>query len=526
MGSTGWRAGRGRCYAPFPRCIFSRAASIFDRTVPMSDSAVQGSVKGGALDVNEVFRGGGRSVEFLDEINKASIVMLAETGIVSPAVAAHVARGIAELMRREAASTPRRSADYLDYEPRLAAIAGPDASRLHTGRSRQDIASTIARMNLRVGLLEILDALLSVRETLLEQASRHVETIVPAYTHGVQAQPTTFAHYLHALGAALDRETERLQQAYGRVNRNPLGAAALATSGFPLDRERLAALLGFDGLVENAYDANHFASVDAALDVASALSIAAVQIGQFAQDIHAQYADPRPWLVLGAGELTGVSSIMPQKRNPAALEQLRAQASFLLGDLHGVFLVAHNTRTGMFDYRSYDPVPCARPLQVLRLLRQVVAAIVVDKERARAEVGADYSTTTEIADVLARKADVPFRTGHHFASGLTDFGRTHGLKLDEIPYAEAARLYEAEAREPLPLAEPELRAAVNPEHMVFGRRGLGGPQPEEMHRMLSGERRGIAAHRARLRSSTERLAHARAALDQAFAALCESRRSS
>ena len=269
-----------------------------------------------ARDINEAFRGGGRSVEFLDEINKASIVMLAETGIVPRSTAGAIAKGIAQVL-----GEPRdeRSADYLDYEPRLTAVVGPDASRLHTGRSRQDIASTIARLNLRDGLASVIEALITAREKLLALASRHTETIIPAYTHGVQAQPTTFAHYLLALASAMARSVERMQQVYSRVNRSPLGAAALATSSFPLDRERLAKLLGFSGLVENAYDAKHLGPVDSALEVAGAIAIAAVQIGQFAQDIHAQYAAPQPWFMLAAGELTGVSSIMPQKRNPAAL---------------------------------------------------------------------------------------------------------------------------------------------------------------------------------------------------------------
>jgi len=472
-----------------------------------------------AMDINEVFRGGARSVEFLDQINKASIVMLDATGIVPHPVAGRIAKGIAQLIAHERQSLPRRSADYLDYEPRLTAIVGPDASRLHTGRSRQDIASTLARMNLRDGLLRELEALVAAREKLIALAKRHTETIIPAYTHGVQAQPTTFAHYLHALAAALARQTERLEQAYQRINRNPLGAAALATSSFPLDRGHLAVLLGFEGLVENAYDANHLAPVDSALDVASALAIAAVQIGQFAQDIHAQYSEPVPWFMLAAGELTGVSSIMPQKRNPAALEQLRAQASIMLGEMQTVFLIAHNNRTGMFDYRRYDPVPCATSLQVLRLLQQVVDGIVVNAARARAEVDADYSTTTEIADALAQKADVPFRIGHHFASKLTDYGRGKGLRLHDIPYAEAARIYEAEAKQPFPLTEADLRKVISAEHMVFGRRGIGGPQLAEVDRMLAAERECIAADFAWLKARTEHLARADAARDQAFAAL-------
>jgi argininosuccinate lyase len=474
-----------------------------------------------ASDINAVFRGGGRSVEFLDQINKASIVMLDEAGIVPHAVATSIAKGIAQVIAQERGAPPRASADYLDYEPRLAAVVGPDASRLHTGRSRQDLAAAIARMNLRDGLLAELEALAGARDALLAIAGRHIETIIPAYTHGVQAQPTTFAHYLHAYAAALGRQAERLQQAYARVNLNPLGAAALATSSFPLDRARLAALLGFDGLVENAYDANHLAPVDSALEVAGALALAAVQAGQLAQDIHAQYAEPTPWFVLVPGELTGVSSIMPQKRNPAALEQLRAQASLLLGEMHSVSLLAHNTRTGMFDYRMYDPVPSARALQVFTLFRQVVEGIVVDKARALEEVKADYSTTTEIADGLMQRADVPFRTGHHFASELTDYGRGRGLKLHEIPHAEAARIYQAQTGQAFPLGAAEFAQVISAEYMVFGRKGTGGPQPAEVNRMLAAERERLNAERAWLKARNADLARADAARERAFSTLAQ-----
>jgi argininosuccinate lyase len=480
---------------------------------------MSGSTPTSQMDINEVFRGGGRSVEFLDQINKASIVMLDETGIVPHALAGKIAQGIAQVIEQERQSPPQRSADYLDYEPRLIAVAGPDASRLHTGRSRQDIASAIARMNLRDGLLKECEALVTGREKLLALAERHKETIIPAYTHGVQAQPTTFAHYLLAFAVALARQTERMQQAYKRINENPLGAAALATSSFQLDRERTAMLLGFQGLVENAYDANHLAPVDSSLEVASALAIAAVQLGQFAQDIHAQYAEPVPWFMLATGELTGVSSIMPQKRNPAALEQLRAQCSIMLGDMQTVFLMAHNNRTGMFDYRTYDPVPSARPLQVFKLFQQIVDGIVVNKERALAAVKADYSTTTEIADALLQRADVPFRIGHHFASRLTDYGRSKGLTLHEIPYAEAARIYEADTKQAFPLSASAFKEVISAEYMVFGRRGIGGPQLTEVNRMLSNERAKVTTHLAWLNDSSQHLEGALAALDKAFAAL-------
>ena len=470
----------------------------------------------GKMDINEVFRGGGRSVEWLDAINKASIVMLAETELVAPALAKKIAQGIAKVIDDEKKTPPTRSADYLDYEPRLIAAAGPDASRLHTGRSRQDIASTIARMNLRDGLLKEIDALTACRDKLLALADKHVETIIPAYTHGVQAQPTTLAHYLLSFASMLARATARLTQAYARINQNPLGAAALATSSFKLDRARTAVLLGFDGVIENAYDANHLAPVDCFLEVAGAIAIAAVQLGMFAQDLHAQYAEPQPWMMLATGELTGVSSIMPQKRNPAALEQLHAQASILLGEMQGTSLLAHNSRSGMFDYRMYDPLPAARALLVFKLFGQIIDGLVVNKERALAEVNADYSTTTEIADALLQRADVPFRTGHHFASLLTDYGRGKGLTLQQIPYAEANRIYQAENKQALPLDEAAFREITSAEYMVFGRQGVGGPQPAEVRRMLGDERAKAAADRKWHGEANARLAKAATTLDQAF----------
>jgi argininosuccinate lyase len=470
-------------------------------------------------DVNASFRGGGRSLDYLDQINKASIVALAEARIVSADVARRIATGILGVIDSERDGPRQWSADYLDYEPKLLAVVGADASRLHCGRSRQDISATIARMNLRAGVLDECDALIVARQALLCLAQAHRETIIPAYTHGVQAQPTTLAHYLLGVGGALARSASRLRAAYSHVNEGPLGSAALTTSSFALDRHRLAALLGFEGLVENAYDANHLAPVDTSLEVAAALGIAAVQIGQFAQDLHAQYAAPAPWMTLQRGELLGVSSIMPQKRNPAALEQLRVQSSMLLGEMQAVSLMAHNVRTGMFDYRSYDPVPSARALALLGLLRKVLGGLVVDKELALAEVHGDYSTATEIADALLQRADVPFRIGHDFASALTDFGRARKLSLREIPYREAVRIYESMASEAFPLDAKAFAEVSSPEYMVFGRKGIGGPQIAEVNRMLARQKEEVAADLAWTQSRRAHLSAATAQLDAAVAAV-------
>jgi argininosuccinate lyase len=173
----------------------------------------------------------------------------------------------------------------------------------------------------------------------------------------------------------------------------------------------------------------------------------------------------------------------------------------------------------MFDYRSYNPVPCERPLQVFKLFQQVVDGIIVNKARALEEVKADYSTTTEIADALSQRADVPFRIGHHFASKLTDYGRGRGIKLEEIPYAEAARLYQEQTKQAFPLSEAGFADVISAEYMVYGRKGVGGPQPAEVNRMLVAERNQVAAEFAWLKARTDHLARVAAALNRAFTLL-------
>ena len=401
----------------------------------------------------------------LGEINKASIVMLSEVGLVPRPMASAIAAGIAEVVAEQAEPGAPRSSDYLDFEARLVEVAGRDASRLHTGRSRQDIGSTFRRLAVREALLDAYEALLAPRAALLDLAARHDATIIPAYTHGVQAQPTSLAHYLLAFAAALDRDAERLEETFARVNRSPLGAAALATSGFPLDRRRLAELLGFDGVVENAYDANHVSSVDSKTEVASTLAISALSIGQLAEDVQIQYHDPAPWLVLDRS-LTGVSSIMPQKRNPTILARLRRLASTVIGDAQTVFLAAHNTSTGMADYRSSEQLleTAAKAAEMYRLYAEVV----------------------------------------------------NGLRLTA---AELRRLYEEANSAALPVDATLIQAALDPEQMVAGRRGLGGPQAAEVARMLEAGRTRTDASRRWLHGTRERLSEAQSALAAAFAEL-------
>jgi argininosuccinate lyase len=331
----------------------------------------------------------------------------------------------------------------------------------------------------------------------------------------------------------LARTGERMRQAYARLNLSPLGAAALGTSSFPVNRLRLAELLGFDGVVENSFDANQLSPIDMGGDIAGFTSAATLTISALVADITQQYAQTQPWFLLAEGEMTGTSSIMPQKRNPSGLVFLRAQASTVLGHAQTFLIVAHNVPAGMSDYKPFiNPLQGDQPNNVVRELSglfdnfgKLMKTLVFNEPRALAEVNADYSTTTELADTLQRVAEVPFRVGHHFASEVVNYGRGNNLKPAEIPYAEAQRIYAEAAKQyqledtKLPLTEVQFRTSLSPQNMVNASRGLGGPQPAEIVRMLAAEKEKLAQDRAWVTTAQRKLDDASRKLDETFAQL-------
>ena len=456
------------------------------------------------------------------DMNKASLVTLHADGIIPSQLAARIGATVRDLIERENLPGSKRSHDYLDFERDLIARAGPEATRLHVGRSRQDMMSTGVSLWLRAAQLAVFEDLLPVRQRLLDLASRHVETVIPTYTHGVQAQPTSAAHYLLAFLAALDRIGGRITDAFRRANRSPLGAGAGTTSSFAIDRDRLAALLGFDSIVDNAVDANLVAPIDSTLEFVGILSTLAIVLAQLTQDLHAQFYLAEPWLTLDpSSRLTGISSMMPQKRNPRVLELLREHASVILGSAESMVLLAHNTSSGMTDVRESvtTVLPLGRVHELLFLYARTIDAIVIDPERSLAEVNRDYSAMTNLAEYLVQAADVPFRDAHEFASRLTDYGRQNGLRPPQIAYSAASRIYQEHAGASLPLAEAEFTQAIDPVHIIATRQGRGGPQRAEVERMLEACTAQLADHQQWLDSQRAAVAAAKSMLDSAFARL-------
>jgi argininosuccinate lyase len=460
---------------------------------------------------------------FLGEMNKASTVMVVETKIVPPDLGARIASAVDQVIKDGNQPGGKRPGDYLQYEPLILAIAGPDGSRMHSGRSRQDILSTNRRLMQRERALKLMDAMNKSKAQFLELAAGNMDTIVPAYTNGVQAQPTTYAHYLLAFAEVFERDSERLKQAYARLNLSPLGSGALGTSSFPVDRKRLAELLGFDGVVENSYDAAQLAALDQGVELITLCSNTALTIGLLIQDIHTQYHQPHPWIMIQEGHLTGTSSIMPQKRNPYALNILRLQSSDIVGGAMTYQLEAHNVTPGMPDYKR-DQVEKTLDLTASAFVKltDLMNNLIIDKKRALEEVDDDYSTTTELADILQRESNIPFRVGHHFASDLVTFGRLNKMKPIEIPfdvvqqkYAEAVKAFDF-TDTVFPLTEERYRKSLTAQNMLSSSKGLGGPQRAETERMLAAERDKLRQDAAWLKTQQDKLARAQENLDQTF----------
>jgi argininosuccinate lyase len=462
---------------------------------------------------------------WLNQMNKASAVMVVEQGIVPAPLGARIAGAIRQVSADGDKPGAQRSRDYLVVEKDLIAVGGPDVTRVHSGRSRQDLAATSERLFLRDDVLDLFVALNAWRSALLTMAQANPDAIIPAYTWGVQAQPITYGHYLSAYGQAFARDGERLRQLWPRLNRSPLGSAALGTSSFPVNRQRLAALLGFDGLVENSLDAIQIAPVDMRMETGAAASSLALTVGMLFADVTSQYGQTRPWFILAEGEQTGVSSIMPQKRNPASLVYARSLASEVIGSAQTYALRAHNVQAGMTDYKISEPDPTLRlATRLLANGTKVLQALRFDAARALDEVNADYSTTTELADTLQRVADVPFRVGHHFASNLVTWGRSQNLRPAQIPFEQARRIYAESARESgadgrLPLDEAAFKRALTAENMVRASQGVGGPQPAEVARMLAAQRQQWTQDVAWVDAAKARLANAQRTLDAEFAKL-------
>ncbi|VFR27833.1 Argininosuccinate lyase [plant metagenome] len=464
---------------------------------------------------------------WLGEINKATAVINTDQGLLDKAMAPRLAAGLQKVLDAGNAAGAKRPNTVITFEPLLIKAAGEDITLLHAGRSSQDMHATFRAAMLRDKLLALSTQLNQTAGTLVELASQHVDTIVPNYTNGVAAQPNSYGHYLLGHAAGLQRDAERIREAYARIDRSPMGTTVLNGTGWPLDRQRMADYLGFGALVENAYDASQIAAMDQPVEVASIVTAIALHAGNFVEDVLTQYAQPRPWILLeeGGGN-TYVSSAMPQKRNPGLLNNTRSEASTALTLAMGPVLQTHNITPGMPDPKdvTQNAAMVDAAIAVLKRWDRVLKALVINRDRALEELNSDWTASQELADVLMRDHGLPFRVGHHFASEVVTHAREHGIRPPDFPYAEARRIYGEAVKgtkyqADLPMDEAAFRAALDPRAIVAARATAGGPQAAEMARMLELARKRLAADAGWASARRDHIDDALARLDRDFARL-------
>ncbi|RBP94437.1 argininosuccinate lyase [Cytobacillus firmus] len=422
------------------------------------------------------------------DIHRAHVIMLAEKGIIPEGEAKTMLEGINKVAMSDTRSLsyqPQFEDLFFMMEAKIGEEIGDElAGKIHIARSRNDMGIAMYRLVLREHLLQLLGSAYQLSEALLEQAEEHKETYMTGYTHTQPAQPTTLGHYLLAVYDVLQRDIKRLWAAYKTVNKSSLGAAALTTTGFPICRDRTRDLLGFEGIIENSYDS--IAGADYLLETSSALMTCMVNTGRWIQDF-LQHVTREFGTFQVADPYVQVSSIMPQKRNPVSIEHSRSIASSAYGEAYAAMNMVHNTPFGDIVDTEDDLQPhlyraFTNANRVLKLMYAVIATLKVNKDHAKEMAKKSCITITELADTLARDYSIPFRKAHSIASYISkqtvkDQKELCDWKVEDVN--EVIRGYV-----PVSLSEEEWKKIISPEYFVQIRSLQGGPNPDEVSRMI------------------------------------------
>ncbi|MFN7916213.1 MAG: argininosuccinate lyase [Vicinamibacterales bacterium] len=455
-------------------------------------------------------------------LHYAHLVMLAERGIVSRADA-HAIREALDSVNEDEVRKVVYDGTYEDlffYLDRLIISAcGADvAGRLHTARSRNDIAMTTYRMRQRDRILDVLAATLELRRSLLALIGAHHDTVFAVHTHTQRAQPTTVAHYLLAVCEQVERDAIRLKGAFERTNFNPLGACAITGTGFDIDRNLTSELLGFCAPTLNTYGS--IATADYLLESASACMVLVTGMGRFVQDLLLWSTSEFDYVRLGDGFVQG-SSIMPQKRNPVALEHARVIGSKAVGQAQAVMTAVHNTPFGDINDTEDDLQPLVFSMfkDAVRAVSIVAAALRTaqfDAARLEARAGDGWTTLTELADTLVREQGIPFSAAHAISAKFVAARHADPAKpLAEILLEASTQVLPA----PLTYTEEALERILSPRHFVMIRRTYGGPAPDETRRAAAVSIAHLQADEAWLASKRDGLSQAQRRLAERAAAL-------
>ena len=410
-------------------------------------------------------------------VDRAHLIMLKEQGLISDEDCSRIIQALDGIQESDLGE----GEDVHEaIEALIISQVGDQGGRMHTGRSRNDEVATCIRLTLRDLMLDAMEELAALTKTIVQLAGKNTETIIPGYTHTQHAQPTTLAHHLLAHADAFIRDLERLKEAYRRVNLSPLGAAAFASTGFSINRQRTCQLLGFDGLVENSMDA--VSTRDFALEVLSDLSILMVNLSRMSEELILWSTSEFGYLELD-DLFASTSSIMPQKKNPDTAELARGKAGSVIGSLVSALTIckalpmSYNRDLQELTSHLWRGMDWTR--STVRILDGCISTAKFDVSRLELGSEAGFSTATELADSLARTTGIPFRTAHQIVGRLASQKERPTIEDLDAAAKDVAGIELSR----LGFSSNMLEKALDPRSNVAVRSVTGGPAPKETARM-------------------------------------------
>jgi len=418
----------------------------------------------------------------------AHAAMLARAGIISATDLADIERGLAQIRGEVAQGTFDWRLEledvHLNIEKRLTDLVGDAGKRLHTGRSRNDQVATDIRLWLRGEVDGIVSLLQRVQAALVEQAARHAATVMPGFTHLQVAQPVTFGHHLLAYVEMFERDRERLVDARRRINRLPLGAAALAGTTFPIDRSFVAELLGFEAVAANSLDA--VSDRDFAIEFCAAAAIAMMHVSRLSEEL-VLWMSPRYGFVRLPDRFTTGSSIMPQKKNPDVAELARGKTGRVYGSLTALLTLMKGQPLAYNKDNQEDKEPVFDTVDTLadtlRAFAEMLPGLEVDAAAMERAANEGYSTATDLADYLVRRG-MPFRDAHEAVARAVRLAVERGCALDALPLDDL--------RQMAPQVTDDVRAILTTAGSIAARDHVGGTAPVQVQAQVAQWRARLA----------------------------------
>ncbi|MDX3973567.1 argininosuccinate lyase [Shinella sp.] len=462
-----------------------------------------------------------RQFREFNAVDRAHTVMLAEQGILPPAVAGLILEGLVEIRGMDPETfpmDPMKGSFLLQIESFLFARMSEDVGgQMHTGRSRIDQGATVRRLYKRNRLLAVLDRMNGFRAALIGKAALHSHAIMPGYTHMQQAQPWVFGHYLLSIVSRLDDDFDRLVEAYARVNLNPLGAVGLSGTSWPLDRQRTTELLGFGGLIDNSKLGRE---AFYAAEAIAALSFVMSTLNDLATDLHI-WSSTEFGFVESDDAYCGTSSIFPQKKNPAGLETVKKAAGGATTWLATALATFRAEGTGDQAVRDLPLIDDAFDTVegVLDLFTGIIETLIVHEKRMRAALDGSWCTASNLADVIVRETGLSFRQVHHAVARLVRIALAEKITPETVTAQLLDRAAEETLGRRLGMDETMLRTALDPDIFVKTRMTVGSVAPSEIDRMVEVARGRLASGLGWHRAENARIATASAKLDAATDAI-------